>query len=318
MGLAHVLRATVFVSLIALLASAGRVGVVVQYNDSVFETLCVEFSGEQTAEGILNSSGLHVEMATFPPWGAAVCGINGVGCTASNCWCDSSNYWAFYYKKNGAWRYSGVGISFPEDNGYKIIQDGGMIGFRWSSWGSSIVNVDFNDVCHSRIRNVGGSDGLRRLELSVNGEKDLAEVVSNGSVAVKVIADGMPVPLVGIRLVKKVKGPLRFGDVLKGVSGFDGSAVFDRLSPGRYLLQAIGYGYIPVEKEVEVVGEQGTDNGDVGAGVKEPVEKKLGIERKESGMRKVKEEANEICDGCTNWNNTGWLSTGWGNVFNRR
>jgi|GEM_PF-2493190 len=321
MDLKRILYTLMYLVFAVVLASADKVGVVVQYNDSVFETVCVEFSGDKTAEQILNAAGFNLETVDFPPWGAALCGINGVGCSASNCFCDSSNYWMYYYKKNGAWQYSGVGISFTEDNGYKIVQDGGVIGFRWGSWGSSINNINFEDVCGPRYQNrlkySGDGGEIQKLEFVFNGTSGLPEIVLSKNLTFKTLVNGKTAPLIEVRLVRRVKGPLRFGEVYKSVSDFDGNVVFNSLQPGRYLLQVIGRGYIPIEKDIEVVEENVEQKNISETGAKGSEEKKNVVEEKTS-MKTITNE-NNIIDGCyTGWSDTGWKEIGWMNRWYMR
>jgi len=295
--------------LLAALVPADRVGVVIQYNDSVLETACVEFSGSVTAEEILRRAGPSLEVYQHPTWGAALCGINGVGCPASNCWCDPLNYWAFYYKRNGVWQYSGVGISYPDDGGYVIVQDGGMIGFRWGSFGSNIVDRRFEEVCpplNSAARRGGqGGDEIQRLAFTLSRNDSCSDVV------VTLTSNERIAPFVEVRAVK-MGGPFRFECVFKSVTDCNGKAVLS-LPPGRYLFQAIAPSYAPLEQEI-VIGE---------CGEKEEGGKNVNADK----PAVVMEDEEEITGGIVStavvmgtgerdgvvlgWEATGWTETGW-------
>ena len=63
-------------------------------------------------------------------YGPSVCGINSVGCPATNCFCDAAHYWA-YFNLDGAtstWVASSLGV------GSVVLTNGAVVGFAWSGF----------------------------------------------------------------------------------------------------------------------------------------------------------------------------------------
>jgi len=300
--------------LLAALACADRVGIVVQYDDSVYETACVDFSGDATAEDALGMA-FGLDIYDDPTYGAGLCGINGIGCGADDCWCDSSKYWGFYYKGSGGWRYSGVGIGYLDDGDYRIVQDGGVIGFRWGAYGSGIADKSFDEICVAPGTLVArpaeqGEERVRRLVLTPDRNESCGEIVF--SVATD---EGRVVPFARVRIVER-GGLLAYGEVNEALSDGDGKARFT-LVPGIYFAQAIMPQYVPYEKEIEVYGCDAGEgaavvapaNGDDAGQLQEDVVEFI------NGVAAISLQFDEFGLG---WENTGWAGTGWGEGWIRR
>ncbi len=78
-----------------------RVDVVVDLGNGNVLTRRVTFT-EPTLNGlqVLQRSGLNLEIVTSS-FGAAVCSIEGVGCPATNCFCNPDKFWGYLYWDDG-------------------------------------------------------------------------------------------------------------------------------------------------------------------------------------------------------------------------
>lgn len=88
--------------LLAQTASAARVAVVIEMPDGTV-TKCVPAAENGNGYIVVEDAG---ENAVWSYYGYALghglCGINGVGCPASDCYCNPSVYWNFYVKSRTA------------------------------------------------------------------------------------------------------------------------------------------------------------------------------------------------------------------------
>lgn len=126
-----------FILLLPLVPSTGvsaqeevnRAGLVV-VGDEV-EARCVTFS-EETITGyeLLVRSGIPFETQAAG-LGATLCAIDGVGCPASNCFCeckgggDDCTYWSYWHLTGDGWQYSGAGATVYQ------VSDGAVDGWVW-------------------------------------------------------------------------------------------------------------------------------------------------------------------------------------------
>ncbi len=76
----------------------------------------------------LQRSGLDLEIATYS-FGSAICAIEGVGCPATNCFCNPNQYWSYHYW-DGGWQSYMVGASSS------VLASGAVDGWAWGSFGS--------------------------------------------------------------------------------------------------------------------------------------------------------------------------------------
>lgn len=108
--------------------ASNSIAVVVQFSETDRSIRKVEFSSS-TITGLqaLLDSGLDVVTQNFS-WGTAVCAIEGVGCPASNCFCDSSKFWNYEYWDGSQWQSHTSGASSTNRN------DGAIDGWRWGEW----------------------------------------------------------------------------------------------------------------------------------------------------------------------------------------
>jgi len=129
-------------ALLLPLAQAARVAVVAD-NGATVQTACVTYSGTKTAEDILSSSGLGMELRDD----GFLCKIGATGCPASDCLCSAPYYWAFFYSYGGSWTYSNYGVSDYE------VHNGEILGFRWTDWNiwptEEPAQRSFSEICSS-------------------------------------------------------------------------------------------------------------------------------------------------------------------------
>jgi hypothetical protein len=109
-----------------------QAGLVVAFGDGSAETRCVTLD-EPTVTGyeLLASSGLALDIDA-QGMGVAVCGIEGAGCPANDCFCeckggDQCNYWSYWSRNDGEWRYSQAGA------GREIVEPGDVQGWSWGA-----------------------------------------------------------------------------------------------------------------------------------------------------------------------------------------
>jgi hypothetical protein len=118
-----------------------RAGLVVQTVEGQVRTVCVRFA-EDSLSGfdLLAISGLAVDSVTDPGLGTAVCGIEGAGCPASDCFCAMPNYWSYWQLGSDGWAYAAAGA------GQSVVTHGSME--AWS-WGEGIAPpfYSFQEVC---------------------------------------------------------------------------------------------------------------------------------------------------------------------------
>ena len=149
------MRAFIVLALIALLlgctstrTSPGKAALVVDFVNSTVIKKCVEFGENATALTLLESSGLSIQTKTDPAFGPGLCGIEGIGCPPSNCFCGGNRYWGFYYDSDdGNWSYSNVGVGAVFDGNRTIVRDGALIGFRWGEFGQLPEQASFESIC---------------------------------------------------------------------------------------------------------------------------------------------------------------------------
>jgi hypothetical protein len=127
-----------------------RAGVVVSFDDGRSESVCVKFTeAEISGAELLSRAGLPV-VTMSGSGGAAVCGIDGLGCeNPGDCFCQchggGCRYWAYYTLENGAWRYSATGSSLRK------VHDGDVDGWAWGAGGigngAQPAASRFDEIC---------------------------------------------------------------------------------------------------------------------------------------------------------------------------
>lgn len=104
--------------------------VVVQLDDHALNVRSIAFTGSISGIKALALTGLDV-ITSDTKFGAQVCSIAGVGCPATDCFCNPQKFWAYSYWDGNAWQEYGVGAS-----GSVISRTGAIEGWRWGEFGS--------------------------------------------------------------------------------------------------------------------------------------------------------------------------------------
>lgn len=121
-------------------------GLVVRHGDGRVVYAYVEFTEESiTGEDLLVRSGLPQTLAPFGGLGVAVCSLDGEGCPADNCFCQSygspSYYW-HYYRLNADGTWSSVGTG-PSSH---TIRDGDVVGWSWTAGDSGLPPISIDEI----------------------------------------------------------------------------------------------------------------------------------------------------------------------------
>ena len=108
--------------------------IVVQLNDQARIVRSVNFTMPISGLTALQWSGLDV-VYSDTSFGPAVCAIEGVGCPAADCFCNT-NYWGYNRWDGATWQSYPVG-----PGGSTITQSGSIEGWRWGEFGDASVGV---------------------------------------------------------------------------------------------------------------------------------------------------------------------------------
>lgn len=107
---------------------------VVQLNDHARIVRSVDFTTPISGLTALQWSGLDV-VYSDTSFGPAVCAIEGVGCPATDCFCNDK-YWGYNRWDGAVWQ------SYPVGPGGSIISQSGSIeGWRWGAFGDASASV---------------------------------------------------------------------------------------------------------------------------------------------------------------------------------
>ncbi|GAB4401857.1 MAG: hypothetical protein OHK0052_25260 [Anaerolineales bacterium] len=106
------------------------------------ETRCVDFEETQiTGYDLLTRAGIPFDAAFTPGLGAAVCSINGQGCSAENCFCKFPDYWSYWLNDGSGWTYS------PSGSSAVVVRNGALNGWVWGSGDTPPAAYAFEDIC---------------------------------------------------------------------------------------------------------------------------------------------------------------------------
>jgi len=107
-------------------APGSHAALLVQYSGGERFTACVPFSSDAlTGLELLQLAGLPLETVTDPALGTAACGIGGVGCPASDCFCGMPDYWSYWQPSAEGWAYAVAGMD------QNLAQDGSLQAWVW-------------------------------------------------------------------------------------------------------------------------------------------------------------------------------------------
>src|SRR5690606_31808910 len=85
---------------------------------------------------MLEATGLDLAVAETS-FGPAVCAIEGIGCPADNCFCNTDEFWGYNFWDGTAWQGYPMGASSSE-----ISVTGAIEGWRWGAFGSAQAPAD--------------------------------------------------------------------------------------------------------------------------------------------------------------------------------
>jgi hypothetical protein len=106
-----------------------QVGLVIAFPDGTEHLEIVTVPTAATTFAVLQKAKITLA-SDDGGFGPGVCGINSVGCPATNCFCDAAHYWA-YFNLDGAtstWVASSLGV------GSVVPTNGAVVGFAWSGF----------------------------------------------------------------------------------------------------------------------------------------------------------------------------------------
>lgn len=106
-------------------ADTKQVGLVIAFPDGVTHTEVVTVPTAATALDVLMAAKVSLVSQTTS-FGTAICGINNVGCPATDCFCDPKQFWAYYHLTGNAW------AAATEGAGSYVPANGAVEGFAWS------------------------------------------------------------------------------------------------------------------------------------------------------------------------------------------
>jgi hypothetical protein len=130
--------------------------VIVQFDDDGVGRR-IDFTAPISGLRALELTGLEVVTQDFGGGFIGVCSIEGVGCPASNCFCDPNNFWNYSYWDGSAWQGYLVGAASS------LITDGAVEGWRWGPWGSAMSPAPLITAA------VNGLEWLRPLQSAGDG-----------------------------------------------------------------------------------------------------------------------------------------------------
>jgi hypothetical protein len=109
-------------------ATTKQVGLVIAFPDGTQHLEVVTVPAKATTFDVLEAA--SVELVIDTSFGVSVCSINSVGCPASNCFCDSKHFWAYYHldSTTNQWVAASVGVGSYEP------LNGSVEGLAWSGF----------------------------------------------------------------------------------------------------------------------------------------------------------------------------------------
>jgi MYXO-CTERM domain-containing protein len=74
--------------------------------------------------------------------GAAVCRLDGMGCSTEDCFCEFPDFWGYWTKDGDEWEFSQTGAT------ERMVRDGSIDGWTYGKDGKPAPgDVDFDEVC---------------------------------------------------------------------------------------------------------------------------------------------------------------------------
>jgi hypothetical protein len=121
-----------------------QVALVIQYPERLEKYCLVLNKTNPTGLDVLLEAGIPI-IADPSGMGSAICSINGVGCPAEDCFCQSYSppyyYWSYWHLQNGRWTYSSLGATAY------TVKSGDVEGWLWGDARTPPQVVTFQEVC---------------------------------------------------------------------------------------------------------------------------------------------------------------------------
>lgn len=120
-------------------------GLVVRHGDGTLIYAYVEFDEETiSGEELLLRSGLDFVVAPYGGLGTGICAINGEGCPADDCYCESYSspayYWNYYARSGEGWA---VQLRGPTS---RQLADGDIDGWSWTAGDHGLPPVTIDEI----------------------------------------------------------------------------------------------------------------------------------------------------------------------------
>jgi len=245
----------ILLTMLIATTQAIKVGVILTFPDGTTQTECIDATTNQNAYEILEKTGINMEWSYHPIWGHGLCGINGFGCPADNCWC-TSDYWGFYIADKGSWKYSPVGFDAGDEcwnrdwnsfDGHYCASEGDMLGLAYGPYGTKPEKASFEDVCQQDQRGQGGSGVLANMTVNITETPR-----KGGTIEVRVSDENRN------RTIKKAQvivydntaGTKRLYD---GLTDENGVLSFTLDNTGLYLMEVRALYYNTIHQAIEVL-----------------------------------------------------------------
>ncbi len=103
---------------------------VIQYSPDDYQTQKIFVHAPVSGFEALKSTGLNLDIKDFGDGSFAVCGIEGVGCPADDCFCEEEKFWNYEYWDGEEWQSYQVGAADSS------IEGGAIEGWRWGEFES--------------------------------------------------------------------------------------------------------------------------------------------------------------------------------------
>ena len=130
--IALVLGALIAGTALAQTPTTKQVGLVIAFPDGPEHLEIVTVPTAATTFEVLQKAKITLASADSG-FGPGVCGINSVGCPATDCFCDAAHYWAYFDldAATSKWIASAMGV------GSVVPANGAVVGLAWSGFDES-------------------------------------------------------------------------------------------------------------------------------------------------------------------------------------
>ncbi len=157
-------------SALAAPADTKHIGLVIGFPDGTEHTEVVTVPVSATTFDVLKAAKIDL-VSAISDFGPAVCGINKVGCTADNCFCDKNHFWAYYHldPATNTWQASAQGV------GAHVPANAAVEGLVWSA-----MDANFNPTDQPKVHTFQELSGAASQGLPKTGSDLLTLVLTAG------------------------------------------------------------------------------------------------------------------------------------------